>query len=159
MLNDHNFKCNFSTLTVFTFLFRNNPPPPEILTMSRAQRDSDVPVFSDRLPCTPLSGAATALPEWSCLSPQDLRSSPAGDPSSPQRGACSPAESTSAGLRGPAAHRGQGRRLSISDAFVSGGAEVAFPTANGKTGMILHKFLVKTVSGKPIIMQTAILIK
>lgn len=121
MLNDHNFKCNFSTLTVFTFLFRNNSPPPEILTMSRAQRDSDVPVFSDRLPCTPLSGAATALPEWSCLSPQDLRSSPAGDPSSPRRGARSPAESTSAGLRGPAAHRGQGRRLSISDAFVSGG--------------------------------------
>lgn len=27
MLNDHNFKCNFSTLTVFTFLFRNTLPP------------------------------------------------------------------------------------------------------------------------------------
>lgn len=58
MLNDHNFKCNFSTLTVFTFLFRNKPPPPppEILTTSRARRDSDVPVFFDRPPCTPLWG-------------------------------------------------------------------------------------------------------
>lgn len=157
MLNDHNFKCNFSTLTVFTFLFRNTPPPRNLNHIQSSTRQWRArflwqaalhPTLGLRWPCQ--SGAVCRL---------KIREAARRGTLPPRGGAHVLQRSPPAlgrrdqPLTGARAAAWASRMLSFR------GAGVAFPTANGKTGMILHTFLAKTASGKPIIMQTAILIK
>lgn len=83
ILKDHNFKCNFSTLNVFTFLFKIKPTKnPQILTMPGFQCDH-LTVLSDAPSSTLWSSATPTAPRGSCLSFPVLRTSLAGNLPSP----------------------------------------------------------------------------
>lgn len=120
MLNDHNFKCNFSTLTVFTFSFRNKTPQ-NLNHVQSPTRQWRARALTGRTCAAPHTlGLRRPCQGGRCLLPQDLRTSLAGEPFLPSAWLTFPS-SLALGRGDQPLTRARSALLSISDAFVLGG--------------------------------------
>lgn len=154
ILKDHNFKCNFSTLNVFTFLFK--------IKQKQKQKNPNLNYVQIPMRCTtrcflthcpPCSRATTTSRSGSCLSFPVLRTSLAGNLPSTRCSYCPPWSLTpSTGHRTRRLH-GQVCLPKRLDIFKSRSLD-HFPYFQWKNMNDFTQILVKTASGKP--MPTAI---